>query len=282
MKPMKLRVVLCWCGILCLALLGLAWGVLGRSACEKLATATAMPAGLIWLLLTCVIIWQLRTATRRVLTLLILIWAAYTVVGNGMFSSALLSSLESEFSEINPLQEEPFDVVVLLGGGAATGRNGRAQGNASGDRVILAAQMYHSQLTSRIICTGQRIVSMNSTGKDPAEESANVLIGLGVPNSAIEKLGGRTTSEEMALLGQRYGNSESRVGVITSAWHLPRAMRLADRNGFHPQPLPADFLTGPPRSMTAGEVISACIPQGGSFMVVSRVAKEYLGMLAGR
>lgn len=282
MKEVKLRLVLLWCSIICAAFLCAVWVFLGRSAFEKLATALVMPTGLIWLLLTCCIVWRMRTVPRRLVWLLSLIWIAYTAAGNGYFSSMLLSGLEEPYATIKPLEQQPFDAVVLLGGGATVGRNGRQQGNASGDRVILAAQMYHRGLTRKVICTGKRIASMDSTGMDPAAQSADILVNLGVPKSAIEQLGGQTTSEEMRTLGKQFSKSDKRVGVITSAWHLPRAMKLAVRNEFYPEPLPSDFLTGPPRSLTSGEVINAFIPQGGSFMVVSRVAKEYLGMLVGR
>ena len=34
-----------------------------------------------------------------------------------------------------------------------------------------------------------------------------------------------------------------RIGILTSAWHLPRAMRLAKANGFEAVAIPANYRT---------------------------------------
>ena len=61
--------------------------------------------------------------------------------------------------------------LTVLGGGGGPGANGRLQGNGPGDRLILAAQLYHQKIARKFICTGQRIMSMNASGVDPVVES---------------------------------------------------------------------------------------------------------------
>ncbi len=263
-------------------ILGIIWGTLGQKATEKIATALAMPCGLIWYFLTGLLLTAVFAKQKKLAVLVFLGWAPYSVVGNGLFTEWLTATLEDEFQTVAPLAQRPFDYVVLLGGGASLGANGRYQGNGSGDRLILAAQLYHRGLARHFICTGKQIVSMDSIGVDPAELSTDVLLSLGVPESAIEQLGGRNTSEEMKSLGERFGDSDQRVGLVTSAWHLPRAMRLAHRNNFNPQPLPADFMTGPVREKTTGEKIVSMIPSADALTASTRACKEYLGMLVGR
>lgn len=255
---------------------------LGRMAVEKIVTVLMMPCGVIWMLITGAAIWSYSAGDKRSARRIAVIWLIYSAAGNGILCSILVRSLESEYALVRPLQESPFDVVVVLGGGAQTGANGRHQGNASGDRLILAAQLFHQKVTPRLICTGQRITSMNSSGVNPAAQSADVLKNLGVPDEAIDLVGGRNTSEEMQNLGDKFRNSELRIGVVSSAWHLPRATRLARQQQLKIIPLPADFLSGPPRSITTGETVLECIPQGGTFMVMSHVLKEHLAMLVGR
>jgi len=124
---------------------------------------------------------------------------------------------------------------------------------------------------------------MNSSGVDPAETSRDILLKLGVPDSAIEISGGRNTSEEMQELSQRFQTSKSRIGLLTSAWHLPRAVRLANRNGLQPIPLPADFRTGANvEGFTTGQIVESMIPNGSALAATWSCAKEYLGMLVGR
>ena len=54
------------------------------------------------------------------------------------------------------------------------------------------------------------------------------------------------TEEEAARLREKLGDAP--VALVTSAWHLPRAMALCAAQGLHVLPCPTDFLYGtPPR-----------------------------------
>ena len=268
------------------ALLVVVYFSLGRDAAEKIGTALFMPSGLVWLMqiALCLQLWPLRRSDRPAggwTSLLCLV--AYSLGGSGYISDFMASSLEAPYVQINPLTEPPVDIVVVLGGGGSQGANGRLQGNGSGDRLILAAQLYHKDPATKFLVTGQRIESMNSSGVDPADTSLDILTRLGVPESSIERIGGKNTSEEMQNLGARFKDSSLRIGLLTSAWHLPRATRLAARNGLNTVPLPADFRSSPPgQSPTMGQRIEALIPNGAAFGSTWSFAKEYVGMLIGR
>lgn len=259
---------------------------LGRDAAEKIGTALFMPSGLVWLMLIalCLQLWPLRRSDRPAggwTSLFCLV--AYSLGGSGYISDFMASSLEAPYVQINPLIEPSVDIVVVLGGGGSQGANGRLQGNGSGDRMILAAQLYHKDPATKFLVTGQRIESMNSSGVDPADTSLDILTRLGVPESSIERIGGKNTSEEMRNLGARFKDSSLRIGLLTSAWHLPRAARLAARNGLNTVPLPADFRSSPlGQAPTMGQRIEALIPNGAAFGSTWSFAKEYVGMLIGR
>ena len=270
-------------GVVTLLLLAAVWLFYDSMAAQKIATSLAMPCGIIWYLLLCSTLVAHSTRIPRLTWILVVVWLLFTGLGNAFFAEQLTRSLERRYTEIRPLAQQPFDYVIVLGGGASEGANGRQQGNGSGDRLILAAQLYHADLATTLICTGKRIASMDASSMDASEQSREVLIQLGVPNSAIEICGGRNTSEEMKTLGERFSNSDRRIGLVTSAWHLPRVMRLAMRNDFSPQPLPADFMNRPESTRrTWGETIQGLIPQAGNFSNVAKVSKEYLATLVGR
>ncbi|MFN9720214.1 MAG: YdcF family protein [Planctomycetota bacterium] len=257
-----------------------------RDAAEKIATALFMPSGILWLFMMALLVqvwpWRRPEYQSSAGYPVLLCFLTYTLGGSGYVSEALAHALERPYLRTNPLEEPPVDLVIVLGGGGGPGANGRLQGNTSGDRLILAAQLYHRHPATKFVCTGQRIASMDASGFDPAEVSRDILIRLGVPESSVETLGGRNTSEEMKALGERFRDGKIRVGLLTSAWHLPRAMRLAERNGLYPIPLPADFRSSLAESPTVAKRIECCIPNGGAFSGTWSFAKEYLGMLIGR
>lgn len=269
-------------GMMCCVVLGVIWMLIGRSAFEKVVTGLAMPCGVIWYLLSFGVFLSYRARQGKLTACLSLTWLLFTMLGNGYVCTMMMNQVEAEFLSINPLLEEPFDVVIVLGGGASTGASLRQQGNSSGDRLILAAQLYHRGLAKQLICTGRRIKELTNAEFDPSEQSSLVLQNLGVPEVAIEMVGGRTTSEEMKGLGKRFQGTDIRVGLVTSAWHLRRAMKLAQKNGFRPDPLPADFMSGPSQPWTLAEKLISCIPQADGFVINTRIAKEYLGAFIGR
>ena len=255
---------------------------LGRSAFEKIATALAMPCGLIWYLMLFSVVLSMASGQRRLAALSSLICLMFMTLGSGILASLLASTIEAPFAEIDPFEQRPYDYVVVLGGGATQGANERFQGNSSGDRLILAAQLYYEGVTSRLICTGTKIPELTKSNNDPGALSLSILEKLGVPPNAIERVDGRTTSEEMKSLGERFKDSKKRIGILTSAWHLRRATRLAQRNGLNAEPLPADFLSGPSNGWTAAEWLLSIIPQADNFTTTTKISKEYLGAFIGR
>ena len=258
------------------------WWAPDRIVAEKIVTALAMPTGIVWLLLLVSVLAARRARRADLMLAAALPWTALTLLGNGMVATTIARSLEDPYRDIQPLQSDPFDRIVVLGGATSVGLNGRIQGYSAGDRILLSAQMYHAGLTKRIVCTGQRIVELAPVKTDPADESLAVLVSLGVPEDSIELLEGRNTSEEMQSLSSSVADSGERIGLVTSAWHLRRALRLAARYHLTPEPLPADFITQKPGRLTTGAMVLSCIPQDTALWTSSKVLKEYLGMLVGR
>ena len=276
-----IRLIAVMGGVTIAALVGV-WIFVDRPAAEKAATALAQPCGLIWYMLIAATIIAWRHAERGAAIWTTFTLLVYTTAGNGFVSEAIFRSLESRYYGTRPLGEEPFDAIVLLGGGASGSPAGRAQGNQSGDRVILAAEMYHAGLTPKIICCGNRIPSVDSSSSSPGERSIAVLKRLDVPGSALQKTDGINTAQELQAIRKLFPDSSSRLGLVTSAWHMPRVMKLADRLNIELQPLPADFRTGAPRPKAPGEVVLCWIPSSQSLDTISIAFREYLGMIVGR
>lgn len=250
----------------------------GKAMVEKLIAAVLSPVGIVWLILILVTYFSLLNrrgwSAFSAITCLLIV----TIGGNGYIANQLALSLEQPFLEINPYDQAPYDVVVVLGGGTNTTLAGRSQLATNGDRIAVAARMFHGGKTKKIICTGSQ--QFRSTDKDlhPREEATNILVGMGVPREALLQMQGNNTSEEMINLAQWLEENEiQRVGLITSAWHLPRAVRLAESNGFTPEPLPANFVSKP--FVPSPNLL---VPNAHNLMISGSVCKEYLAGLAGR
>ena len=253
----------------------------GTVVLQKGLLYLAMPAGLVWLTLSFLLL-QLRDRRRSpVFATTCCAWLFLTVLGNGMFANLLLQRLEADYITIKPKQEQPYDVIVVLGGGCSQGANGEVQVNSAGERVVQAARMYHAGRARQIICTGKRIAEFVPDGLDPADQTAQTLIDLNVPASAIQKIGGINTSQEMKNLSGRIKGNQ-RVGLITSAWHLPRAMRLAEAEGLKLRPLPGGFRSRERQTMTASGMMMAIIPTGDALVNSTWCVREILAGLVGR
>lgn len=249
----------------------------GRPAAEKLVTALVQPGGLLWLVLYWMVWASWRQGSASLSRFAIAIWIAYTIAGQQATAVWLVSKLERPYTAIDPLKQEPFDVVIVLGGGTATGPASTSHLTMAGDRVMMAARMYHAKLARRIICTGD--VSPDSDeSPDPADHTSRILSDVGVPPEVLVRVGGRNTQEEIQEIAQVVARlpAASRVGLLTSAWHLPRATRLAARRGLQVEPIPADFIT--PRGWAA----ESFVPQAGHFFLEGLAIKEYLGIAMGR
>ncbi|WP_218934751.1 YdcF family protein [Rosistilla ulvae] len=210
---------------------------------EKILTHFVMPVGLIWNLAIAgclVAFWrrQDRLAWHYLAFVVLL-----GVAGNSWVAARMNYLLERPVLPFKHSADQSFDTVVLLGGSTKMGLSGQPELLWDGQRLILAAQMYHSGRTSRILVTGGNPAF--SDGEISHAQQARILLeSIGVPAASIESLEGNNTREEIALLTTRFDatDEEQRWGMITNAGHMPRVLRLTKRAGLSIEPLPIVFL----------------------------------------
>ena len=250
---------------------------------EKLVTDLAMPVGLTWLLLSGLCAYTVKRRRFAEFGVAAVSWFILFVFGNGFVAGFLTRSIERPYLAASDPPQEPFDLVVVLGGGAGEGVNGEAQIGGSGDRIVLAARLYHRGLVHRFLCTGEGGEQLKDDRISAGQASRDILVDLGVNPGSIDLIGGRNTSEEISLLGSALSREE-RIGLITSAWHMPRAMRLAAKAGIAIEPLPADFRSpsNANRQMSIGAIIRAFIPKSDALTTTTRLSREWLASLVGR
>lgn len=187
----------------------------------------------------------------------------------------LIRSLESRYS---PPTAFNGDVIVLLGGGATMDTpNLDSHGHLSGyaaNRLLTAAQLYHKYQLP-IIVSGGKV--LETTGTE-AEISRMLLLGLGVPDGNIivenQSLNTTQNAEYSKKLLDTYGFS--RPILVTSAFHMPRAVIQFHKVGVTVTPWPTDYQANVHSKLTWFDFV----PASGALTNIALSTKEYLGLAA--
>lgn len=263
---------------LCVILLAVSGLMYDRNLVEKMLTRLALPLGVIWLGLlgNMLVAWSQPGALRRGFAtgLFFVFW----LLGSSWFADRLAASLEARYPPVDPQQVEPFDVLIVLGGATSSNARGDTWLSFAGDRVMLAARLYQQGRVKRLVTTGKMQIWTEGKGLDPSEATLRMWRDLGIPEEHVTQLGGINTSREMDAIRDFLGESPPpRVGLLTSAFHLPRAERLARRHGIQVIPVPAGFLSPMEEPLPL-----AILPSGGAVQVVDYAVREYLAAIVQR
>jgi uncharacterized SAM-binding protein YcdF (DUF218 family) len=255
----------------------------GGTMVEKVLKELASPVGLVWVGLALVVYFALVYKAGWTAVCAFLCWLTLTVGGNWFVSNYLASSLEQPYTETNPFaQDSPeYDYLIVLGGGTQISPTGSAQLSDYGDRIMAVARLYHLGKTKKVVATGRQRYKTDPKDLHPGEETIQILNQLKVPMSDMSMLGGINTSEELQQVSKWLdtveGSKDLKIGLLTSAWHLPRAMQLAQANEVNAHPVPANFISHP-YSPNPGIVI----PSARNLRTTATMLHERLGRMMGR
>lgn len=239
-------------------------------------------------------------------------WLVLVVGGNRGVSVALTSSLENTYAPVPPLVVVPEGLaapedgaepkgttpsaadavaawpaelrdaafVAVLGGG-----HGEARSLSAGQRLSASARARLAEglrialvlPDTWLVVSGPDNGRSAAPGEAPPQTHARVLadaaVELGFPRERIVEIDtARDTAEEVAALRRLAG--PERVALVTSAWHLPRAVRLARDESLEVFPCPADYLVGADARI---EPLAWLTWDGESLINTTRAWREYLG-----
>lgn len=200
-----------------------------------------MPMGLLWLGLGLAALWAFRRGLRFLGGFLMLIFFGLALTGNPQVGAWLMGRLESTIPAL-PQDAAPFDALFILGGGSEMDDQGHPMLGLAGDRIIEAARLWHAGRVRRLVASG---ASQDSQAghRDLAKETRQIWMELGIPADAITCLEEPcfiTRDEIRAYRRLKTREGWQRVGLLSSAWHLPRAMALARHEALEVVPIPSD------------------------------------------
>jgi len=173
------------------------------------------------------------------LTLLLLL--GVFPVGNLLFNA-----LEGRFPPWDPARGAP-DGIIVLGGTInpvlSLERGVPVVGEAA-DRVIAIARLARQFPVARIIFSGGN-GSLIPGGPAEADFVAPLLDDFGVPRGRVQLENRSRNTEENALFSKEIAQPKpgERWLLVTSAWHMPRAVGCFRRVGFAVEAYPVDWHT---------------------------------------
>lgn len=205
---------------------------------NKLLPVFVLPIGVITLLIVLGALKKWRWAS--------LVAAAALLLGSmPFFANALLGRLEDAYPSRSVGTLPEADAVLVLGGiMSPTKQLGLiTEWSEAVERFEAGIAIMEKEKARRLLFTG-----------DPRGSEGTVLqreaLIRGVPASRVAVIGavGNTADEAGQLRRYREQHGLKRVILVTSAWHLPRAMRQFRGAGVEILPFPVDYRTLPNRT----------------------------------
>ncbi|GMA65245.1 YdcF family protein [Alicyclobacillus fastidiosus] len=236
-----------------------------------------LPPGLFVILMVCVGAFVYRK-TRAAGVCLWAFAVILYVTTTQAFANALIRPLEDAY----PQPRHPHgDVIVMLGGGSVLGTpdidgQGGLTGN-SANRLIAVARLYYMQHLPIIITAGPNNV-VAGRSESEAQIAKRELVGLGIPANSIYTENNSRNTEENAQFTKPILNAHQFVHpiLVTSAFHMARAVLDFKREGIAVTPFPTDYQA----NEQSGRGQYSWLPSAGALNVTALAVKEYVGWIA--
>ena len=174
---------------------------------------------------------------------ILLLW----IFSIGFIADLLWKLVEYPWKRIDENTAPVADAIVVLSSGGLH----KAPGDANiiewtdPDRFFAGVNLYQKGKASKIFFTGGSTPYQNNL-KDEGTLYKENAVSLGIPSESIATTGKVINTLEEAIeirkmLNQK--NSPSKILLVTSAFHMKRAKKLFERQGFLVHPFPVDFKT---------------------------------------
>ena len=230
------------------------------------------------LLLACLGLGLLYARRRRSgLCCLTLSLGAFLAIAVLPIGDLALGTLENRFPELRPLPSRVTGIIVL--GGAVETSISEARGmpslNGAAERMTSLVSLARYYPQARLAFTGGNGLLIHG-GMSEATVARQLFTELGLDQSRITYEGrSRTTYENAVLLkAEMHPEPGETWLLVTSAWHMPRAMGLFRKAGWDVIADPVGYKTAPGLLMA----FRGTFPE--RLSMVDLAAHEWAGLLA--
>ncbi len=206
------------------------------------------------------------------------IWVAVLltfIFGNKFLVNKVLSNYEYKIVQLN--EQDTFDYAIVLGGYSRNRlSNGRLEFNEAGDRLIAALDLLRTNKCKKVLLTGGD-GSIYNIGISESKEVFIYLKENGYSkNDFIIESQSKNTYEN-ALNCAQILPKNSKILLITSAFHMKRAKGCFDKLGVKTTPFSVDYLTEGNGKVSPDNLL---VPDGLAFEKWEILLKEWVGLLA--
>lgn len=181
--------------------------------------------------------------TKHKRNTLILATAIFWLFGN-RFTVNLMADIW-DFDPYNA-SAKTYSVVILLGGFVTENKNGEGHLNATSDRYYTAVKLIESGTAKHLLFSGGNS-ALNPDGFTEAKFVKQQLKKINIPDSLLLFDGkARNTIENAAFSKQllKQAGLKPPYLLVTSAYHMRRAMLIYKKAGLDVVPYPCDYITG--------------------------------------
>jgi uncharacterized SAM-binding protein YcdF (DUF218 family) len=211
-----------------------------------------------------------------------LVLAALLAVAGGILplSTWLMLPLEDRFPRAD-LSGRPIDGIVVLGGAeesrVAAGRKAHAL-NAAGERMTETMALARRFPNARIVFTGGSTNIVLGPAVE-ADAAGRVFADLGLEPGRLKLDRKARDTFENALYAKQLADPKpgQRWLLVTSAWHMPRAMGLFRAAGFEVEAWPVDY-----RSAGDGDAFIPFYFPSEGMRRLDTAAREWMGLIVNR
>lgn len=209
----------------------------------KFGASWILPPG-IFILLAFALVWYLwrKRGEKKAAAMLFALTFAFYLLCTSLVSERTLGYLEGAYA---PPAEPRGDVIVMLGGGAmpdVPDVDGVGTLTASPSSRLLTAVRLQKKLDVPILLSGGQVFA--DSGPE-AKIARRILLSLGVPDDKIlvetKSINTSQNARYSAEILKEKGLTHPIV--VTSAFHMKRAVLNFEKQGIDVTPYPADYMT---------------------------------------
>ena len=220
------------------------------------------------------IIFSLITNSKKIglLGIFILLFCSIPIV-----SDKLIAYLESNYKLNQTSEVDEADAIVVLSGMVKVIKNKNNldyEWGESVDRIFAGIELFKENKSQTLILTRGKLPW--SVGIPEGEYLREVAIKFGVPEKNIlltENV--ENTDQEAKAIKKLFSINNPKVILVTSAFHMPRALTVFEAAGIDIVAFPVDFQSSESKITFMSFIPSSSALSGTSFFVREMIGRTY-------